>query len=225
MRRADRLFQLVQVLRNRRFATARGLAENLGVSERTIYRDVQDLQRSGVPIRGEAGVGYSLERGHELPPMRFTAEEVAALVLGSRMVQAWGDADLADAARSVLTKVESTLPEPLRQVLLDTPLFAPGTSWAAAKSTELGELRRAIDERRKVRLRYCRADGTESERTVLPVGLYFFGAKWLLAAWCELREEYRSFRIDRMLECQALPEHFQLGEDADLAGFLARSKE
>ena len=125
MRRADRLFRLVQLLRARRFATGEQIAGELGVSKRTVYRDVADLQGSGVPIKGEAGVGYRLERGYELAPLIFTSDELSGLVLGARIVSAWGDAELASAVASALTKIEAVLPEALRRVVLETPLFAP----------------------------------------------------------------------------------------------------
>src|SRR5512145_3071887 len=147
MRRADRLFRLVQHLRARRFATGDQIAEELGVSKRTIYRDVADLQGSGVPIRGEAGVGYRLERGYELAPLIFTSEELESLVLGARIVAAWGDGELAAAVGSAMTKVEAVLPEPLRRVVLETPLFAPELPGASAMAGELSVLRRAIAER------------------------------------------------------------------------------
>jgi predicted DNA-binding transcriptional regulator YafY len=134
MRRADRLFRLVQLLRARRFATGEQIADELGVSKRTIYRDVADLQGSGVPIRGEAGVGYRLERGYELAPLIFTSDELAGLVLGARIVAAWGDPDLASAVATAMTKVEAVLPEGLRRVVLDTPLSARSANGAWSTS-------------------------------------------------------------------------------------------
>lgn len=218
MRRADRLFQLVQILQARRFVTAAELADAVGVSRRTVYRDIQDLVGSGVPIRGEAGVGYQLQRGYELPPMTFTTEEIEALVLGCRMVESWGDPALAQAARGVLTKVERVVPEPLRRVLLETALFAPTRRVAAERSSGLGPLRRAVSDRRKVRLGYTRNDGECSVRVVRPLGLYFWGMSWSLAAWCELREDFRNFRVDRIHSAEVLDETF---EDVTLADFVA----
>ena len=154
MRRADRLFRIVQHLRRRRLTTARQLAGELAVSERTVYRDVADLVVSGVPIRGEAGVGYALERGFELPPLMFTEDELEALVLGVRVVESWGDASLAAAARAVVQKVEAVLPERLQDRVGKAPLFAPGFHVPAGSARELGTLRRAIRERRKARLSY-----------------------------------------------------------------------
>src|SRR5512134_1216729 len=164
MRRADRLFRLVQHLRARRFATGEQIAAELGISKRTVYRDVADLQGSGIPIRGEAGVGYRLERGYELAPLIFTSDELAGLVLGARIVSAWGDAELASAVGSALTKIEAVLPEALRRVVLETPLFAPEMPGASVMAGELTLLRRAIGERRLVHFRYAREDGAQSER-------------------------------------------------------------
>jgi predicted DNA-binding transcriptional regulator YafY len=223
MRRADRLFRLVQLLRARRFATGDQIARELGVSRRTVYRDVADLQGSGVPIRGEAGVGYRLERGYELAPLIFTSDELAGLVLGARIVAAWGDPDLAAAVASAMTKVEAVLPEALRRIVLETPLFAPGRPWASAMAGEVALLRRAISERRLVHFRYGREDGTESERDARPLGLYFWGRKWTLASWCELRADYRSFRPDRMRDLVLLDRSFDPDADGiSLAGFVAK---
>jgi len=223
MRRADRLFRLVQLLRARRFATGEQIADELGVSKRTIYRDVADLQGSGVPIRGEAGVGYRLERGYELAPLIFTSDELAGLVLGARIVASWGDPDLATAVASAMTKVEAVLPEGLRRVVLETPLFAPGRPWASAMAGEVALLRRAISERRLVHFKYGREDGEASERDARPLGLYFWGRKWTLAAWCELRNDYRSFRPDRMKELELLDTSFDPDTDGiSLAGFVAK---
>ena len=222
MRRADRLFRLVQLLRARRFATGEQIAGELGVSKRTVYRDVADLQGSGIPIRGEAGVGYRLERGYELAPLIFTSDELAGLVLGARIVSAWGDAELASAVASALTKIEAVLPEALRRVVLETPLFAPELPGASAMAGELALLRRAIGERHLVHFRYAREDGAESERDARPLGLFFWGRKWTLAAWCELRQDYRSFRPDRMQGVELLARSFDPADGISLAGFLAK---
>jgi predicted DNA-binding transcriptional regulator YafY len=222
VRRADRLFRLVQLLRARRFATGEQIAGELGVSKRTVYRDVADLQGSGVPIKGEAGVGYRLERGYELAPLIFTSDELAGLVLGARIVSAWGDAELASAVASALTKIEAVLPEALRRVVLETPLFAPELPGASAMAGELALLRRAIGERRLLHFRYAREDGAQSERDARPLGLFFWGRKWTLAAWCELRQDYRSFRPDRMQGVELLERGFDPADGISLAGFLAK---
>ena len=187
-----------------------------------MYRDVADLVGSGVPIEGEPGVGYRLRKGYELPPLTFNAEEITALVLGARMVQAWADDELAQAAGSALTKIEAVVPEPLRSMVTESTLFAPRGAWSRGMATELGLLRRAISDRRKLRFRYQREDGEASERTVRPLGLYFFGAKWLLASYCEMRADYRSFRIDRMDEHEVLTDTFDPADGIDLDTFLKR---
>ena len=225
MRRADRLFQLVQLLRARRFATGQQLADELGVSKRTVYRDISDLASSGVPIRGEAGVGYQLDRGFELAPLTFNGEEVQALVLGARMVSVYGDSELASSARSAMTKVEAVLPDPLRQVLLATPLFATERPGAPIVNGEMALLRRAITEQRRIHFAYERADGDKSARDVRPLGLYFWGRKWTLATWCELRNDYRSFRPDRMKDVALLEQRFDGSDGITLAGFLAKVEE
>lgn len=220
MRRADRLFQLVQTLRNRRFATGEELAEAVGVSTRTVYRDVRDLQYSGVPIRGEAGVGYRLERGFELPPLTFTTEELEGLVLGARFVAAWADRELAAAVGSAMTKIEAAIPSALREALLGTPLFAPGFDFASCMTAHMTELRRAISELRVIRFAYTRGDGERSQREVRPLGLLFWGSKWTLATWCELRGDYRSFRPDRISQLELTDRTFDGSRSPNLAEFL-----
>ncbi|MDD9970522.1 MAG: YafY family protein [Myxococcales bacterium] len=220
MRRADRLFHLVQLLRNRGFRTAAQLATEMQVSVRTVYRDVRDLVATGVPIEGEPGVGYRLGRGYELPPMTFNALEIEALVLGARMVQAWSDDELAGAARAAVAKVEAVLPTPLRDVLVRTALFAPTRHWAGVVTSDLSRLRHAISERRKLHLAYTRADGSKSARVVRPLGLYFWGDRWSLAAFCELRQAYRNFRPDRIQALKPLDETFDGLDGIHLEGFI-----
>jgi len=218
MRRADRLFQIIQYLRARRTTTAAALADELQVSERTIYRDIRDLVISGVPILGEAGVGYALRKGYELPPMMFDATEVEALVLGARMVQAWSDPELARAARSVIAKVQNVVPEQVRQRLEQTALFAYGPSHGMRESESshaLQVIRAAIADNRKAHYAYSKADGTPSERTVRPLGLFFWGKVWTLVAWCELRDDYRVFRVDRIDAIELLDETFTKDGEGD----------
>ena len=198
MRRADRLFQIVQFLRSRRITTARWLSDVLEVSERTIYRDIQDLMVSGVPIDGEAGVGYMIRRGYDLPPLMFTRDELTALTLGARILNSWADPGLAKAAQSVLSKVETVLPDALKGELDQTRLYSPFTQITPEVATTMGELRNAISLRYKVILNYARADRTKSQRCVWPLGLFFWGTVWTLGAWCEMRNAFRNFRLDRI---------------------------
>ncbi|VAW81094.1 Transcriptional regulator, DeoR family [hydrothermal vent metagenome] len=168
MRRADRLFQIVQFLRSRRVTTARWLSDVLEVSERTVYRDIRDLMASGVPIEGEAGIGYVIRRGYDLPPLMFTRDEIAALTLGARIVNSWADSGLAMAAQSVLSKVETVLPDFLKGELDQTRLFSPLVQIPAQVAAFMGELRSAVDCRNKVVIAYTRADGTDSKRIIWP---------------------------------------------------------
>lgn len=198
MRRADRLFQITQYLRGRRLTTARQLAEWLSVSERTVYRDVRDLSLSGVPVDGEAGVGYRIKPGYDLPPLMFTADEVEALVIGMRMVQAWGGPQLSASAAAALAKVVLALPRDKRDFVEATPLFAPNTRMDLQQGERLEQIRQAINSRHKLLLHYSDAQQRGSQRVVWPLALAFFGGSWLLAAWCEVREDFRSFRLDRV---------------------------
>ena len=219
MRRADRLFQIVSLLRRRRFVTAAQLAERLEVSERTIYRDVRDLVGSGVPIEGEAGVGYRLAKNFDLPPMMFNVDEIEALVLGARMVETWGDEDLRKAARSVLDKTESVLPPKLRPRIEDTALFALSFRVSEQARAVLGPIRKAVASRHKLALRYSDIEGKLSERVVRPLGLYFWGQTWTLGAWCELRTDFRNFRLDRVDEVEVLDERFEHESPVTLADY------
>jgi predicted DNA-binding transcriptional regulator YafY len=218
MRRADRLFQIVLFLRRRRVATARDLAQALEVSERTIYRDVEELSACGLPIEGAAGVGYRLRRGFDLPPLMFDREELQALRLGARMVRSWADAELSQAAANALRKIEAVLPEGM-----DDPgeaLYAPNLKPYPVRL--VGLLRRGVTEHRKARFAYTREDGTASDRTVWPLGLFYWGAVWTLVAWCELRNDFRSFRLDRIAEAEVTEEPFSLQPGQALEDFLAR---
>ncbi len=208
MRRADRLFRVVERLRRRGPVTAAALAEELEVSVRTVYRDVQDLVGSGVPILGEAGVGYALARGFDLPPLMFTEEEIEALVLGARIVESRADPALARAARDVLQKVEAVLPARLKARVEEAALFAPGFRSASA-GEGLTRLRGAIRQRRKVAFAYQDRSGAPTRRTVQPLGVFYWGATWSLGAWCELRTGFRNFRTDRIAELAVLDETFE----------------
>jgi len=209
LRRADRLFRLVQLLRRRRRpVTAAQLAERLEVAERTVYRDVRDLIASGVPIRGEAGVGYALDRSFDLPPVMFQADEIEALVLGMRVVHGWADEELIQAATRVLEKLRAVSPPHLAGHFADLRLAALNFNRSREDRRRLSTLRRALRAERKVRLRYATGDGRESERVVWPIGLAFIAPLWLVTTWCELRAAFRNFRLDRIRELEVLEETF-----------------
>ncbi len=200
MRRADRLFQIVQLLRGGRLVTAKMLADKLEVSERTIYRDIVDLQGSGVPVEGEAGVGYLMRDGYELPPLMFTRDEIASLVAGARMVRAWGGLSMARAAEEALVKIGAVLPDAKKPTVDATAIFAPSFEFAEEQRATLDVLDKAIDQSHKLTMDYTDAKGDATRRTVRPLGLYFWGKVWTLLAWCELRDDFRGFRVDRIVE-------------------------
>lgn len=198
MRRADRLFQIAQYLRGRRLTTAKQLSDWLAVSERTIYRDIRDLSISGVPVEGEAGVGYRIKAGFDLQPLMFSSDEIDALVIGMRMVQAWGGPQLAASAAASLAKITLALPKDKRDFVEATALFAPAFHIDPQHGERLEAIRQTIRQQRKLQLEYADVDSKMSQRVVWPLALYFFGGSWLIAAWCELRRDFRSFRLDRV---------------------------
>lgn len=198
MRRADRLFQIVQHFRSGRLLTAAELGEHLEVSPRTIYRDIADLQASGIPIDGEAGVGYVLKSGFDLPPIMFSREEVVALIAGARLVQAWGGAAMARAALQALEKIDSVLPDHIREQTGQVEIHAMSNGITKEVRQRIDELERAIQARHRTKLTYSDAQGEQSSRVVWPLGLWFWGKVWTLVAWCELRNDFRMFRIDRV---------------------------
>jgi predicted DNA-binding transcriptional regulator YafY len=224
MRRADRLFRIVQLLRGGRLQTARSLAQKLQVSERTIYRDVQDLQLSGVPILGEAGVGYTLRRDYDLPPLMFDSREITALVLGSRMVAAWGDAELASAANDALRKIEAVLTPALRDRIDAVPLHVPsyGLRNQGAAREVLEQLRGAIESSHVVQVIYGDEKDRMTERRLRPMALLFWGNVWTLVAWCELRVDFRSFRVDRFKSLRQLDETFAQERGQRYEDFLVK---
>ncbi len=210
MRRADRLFQIVQILRNQRLVTARQLAERLEVSERTVYRDIQDLSLSGVPVEGEAGVGYHLRYSLDIPPLMFTADELEALMLGARMLKAWGSPVLGSSAQSVLDKIQAVIPAELKPRLEQSKLFAPRFGERGEVDHCLDTCRTAIAEQRLLYLDYRKADETPSQREVKPLGLFFWGKVWTMTTWCTLRDDFRNFRIDRIQGIELQDETFDI---------------
>ncbi len=198
MRRADRLFQITQILRNKRLVTARQLAERLEVSERTIYRDIQDLSLSGVPIESEAGVGYMLRHTLDVPPIMFNSDELEALILGVKMISAWSGNNLACFAKSALDKIEAVIPEELKKHLDESKLFVPNFSSPSQHESNFDLLRQSINQKNVININYHKLNGEHSNRELCPLGLYFWGKVWTLVAWCQLRKSFRAFRIDRI---------------------------
>ena len=190
------------------------------MSERTVYRDVRDLQLSGVPIEGEAGVGYALRRGSDIPPLMFTRDELEALVIGARMVQAWTGPHMASSARQALTKIAAVLPEELKRRSRTSRVFAPAVEGHAVVAGRLDDLYGALKSHRVVQIDYRRADGQASERAVRPLCLAYWGPVWTLGAWCEMRNDFRNFRLDCIEGFRILDRTFTETPEISLAAFL-----
>jgi len=207
MRRADRLLQILQILRRERGPTSAGrMAEELEVSLRTLYRDMVALEASGVPVRGEAGVGYVLEDGYDMPPLMFTANELEAIMLGARLVDGQADDDLSRSAKDAIAKIAAVIPAPLRDHLVDTPLFAPHFVREPMPQADISDLRQALREEKQVHIEYRDLKGKRSKRTVWPIQISFFRNAVLLVGWCTLREAFRSFRVDGIEQHTVLDE-------------------
>ena len=221
MRRADRLFQILQYLRGGRLMTAAKLAEKLEVTPRTIYRDVAHLIGSGVPIDGEAGVGYLMRDGYDLPPLMFTHDEIVALVSGARILQTWGGTKMAAAAQEALIKIDTVLPEAARQQAgqvnvhtISTPMQAG--SWRGF----LDRFEAASEAHVRMQMTYADEAGCETERVVRPLGVRYWGQVWTAVCWCELRDGFRMFRLDRVIALQEL-DRFRPEKHQTLQAFLA----
>lgn len=226
MRRADRLFQLLTLLRNRRTAiTAAHLAEVLEVSERTVYRDVQSLMLTGVPIEGEAGVGYRLNRHFDLPPLMFSSDEIEALLLGTKMVQAWSDKQLAASASQAMQKILAVLPQNLRHLDEQLAFLVPDCHVDKELVAFSEEIRLATRSQLSLNIQYRRADGEYSSRVIQPLGLVYWGKVWTLVAWCEMRNEYRAFRLDRIQALQTTEQLFELTPEKNLKHYLEMEKQ
>lgn len=204
MRRADRLFQIVQILRRVSPVTAAQLAAELEVTTRTVYRDMADLIAQRVPVRGAAGFGYVLDDDFDMPPLMLTANEVEAAVLGAQWVAGRGDAALANAARDLLAKISAVVPDSLRPFVLEPSVGAAAFPTPLKDGLDMARTRAWIRSGRKLRLRYSNDNGRETNRTVWPVMLGYADTVQLLAAWCELRCSFRHFRTDRVLEAEFL---------------------
>jgi predicted DNA-binding transcriptional regulator YafY len=199
MRRADRLFQIIQILRRgKRPVTADAIAEELETSKRTVYRDIADLIGQRAPIRGEAGVGYILEDGFDLPPLMLTPDEIEAAVLGAQMVAARGDPALRRAAEDLIAKIGLVIPENLRPLVVEPATRAAPNRNAVPDNIDMAGVRRAIRAGCKVVLTYRDEQERETGRTVWPFAIGYYETTRLVMAWCEMRQDFRSFRTDRV---------------------------
>ena len=209
MRRAERLFQIVQLIRGRRLSTASCLAGRLEVSERTVYRDVAELMAQGVPIEGEAGVGYRMQSGFDLPPLMFTKQEAQALVASVRLAQPRLDVALAAHAEGAMSKILAVLPGAERAAAESLAIYAPPVGPDDATRRRLETLRIAAEGRHLVRIAYVDLQERRSERAIRPLGCFYWSAVWTLAAWCETRNGFRNFRVDRIERLDVLDERFR----------------
>ena len=219
MRRADRLFEILQLLGGGRLRTAKDLAQRLEVSTRTIWRDVSDLQAQGVPIDGARGAGYLLRETFFLPPLALKVTEMEALSWGVQFIETYGDELLAEAARELRIKIHSVSPE--GRVNRQTTMSAFASTHSRSAKAVLRCAREAIVQRNKLRFVYRNLRDHDSERTVRPLSLEFWGNVWTLTAWCELREDFRVFRCDRIEGCRVLTDRFKVESGKRLEDFVA----
>jgi predicted DNA-binding transcriptional regulator YafY len=210
MRRADRLLRIIQILRrHRRPVIGRVVADELEISLRTLYRDIADLVTDGVPIRGEAGVGYVLGEGYDLPPLMFTADELEALMLGLRWVQRRGDKALIQAATDTVAKIGTVLPADLKPLLFDASLIVSPFKEIFSDTVDVAMIRKAIREQRKLRVVYKDEKSRETHRIIWPIGISYFDSQRLVFGWCELRSGFRAFRTDRIINAETISEKYK----------------
>jgi predicted DNA-binding transcriptional regulator YafY len=222
VRRADRLFDIIQVLRVAgKPMTAAAIAERLEVTVRTIYRDIATLQARRIPIEGAPGIGYVLRHGFDLPPLMFTADEIDAISVGARLVRRLRDPGLLQAADSVLAKIATVLPDALRPGVVSAPFYVSDGSAVVPEGIDLADIRRAIRETRKLRISYADAGGRLSHRTVWPIAMAYYVDVTLLGAWCELRGDYRHFRVERIVTSAILTETFSTAGGKLMEGWFA----
>ncbi|MGB5959823.1 MAG: YafY family protein [Coleofasciculaceae cyanobacterium] len=226
MRKADRLFQLVNLIRSHQPITAEQLAERIGVSVRTIYRYIDDISVSGIPVYGESGIGYVMDKDFELPPLTLNQDELAALMLGVEMLsRATGD-DLAAAAKTLLSKIGAVLP-PRSFDPTHTPVRALGESLNDQSLKYWNDLYRAIQQKQAIRIVYLSLSEQLSQRVIFPLGLFYWGGKWTVGTWCQLRNSYRDFRVDRIKSLDFASD-FESSEEITLEAYttfqLARIK-
>jgi predicted DNA-binding transcriptional regulator YafY len=209
MRRSDRLFDIIQRLRTApQPTTAAALAGGLEVTVRTVYRDIATLQARRVPIEGAPGIGYVLRKSFDLPPLNFTIDEIEAIAVGARMVHRLKDPKLQAAAQSVLAKVTVAVPERLRPHIADAPIYVSPGMTAEAQGADLAEVRAAIRDSRKLYIAYADEQGRRTNRTIWPIAMAYYVDVTLVGAWCELRADYRNFRVERIASSRVLEEHF-----------------
>lgn len=222
MRRADRLIQMVQFLRSRsRAVTGQQIADEFGICTRTVYRDMQALMDSHVPISGEAGVGYVIDKRYYMPPVAFDVDELEAIGLGIAMVRQWTDAEFAHKADSAFVKIHAVLPAEIQSEMQQITTYSIPDANLIPWTVSFSQLREAIRERRKVVIAYSDERGRKSKRTLRPLALIFATPVWVLASWCETRRDFRNFRLDRMTSLELNDDVFEHEEDKNLDAYKA----
>lgn len=220
MRRADRLIKITHFLRRRRRAvTAKRIAEEFDICTRTVYRDIQDLMDSGVPIAGEAGVGYLIDKQYYLPPVTFDTDELEAIALGISMVRQWTDDKFAAQASNAFDKIQAVLPAKLQGEIQQITTYSMPTKPPLPWTVSFSDLRECIRTRRKIQIDYSDQDDKSTSRTVRPLALVFFSPVWLLTSWCEKRHDFRHFRLDRIQALQQCDDTFDDEVDKNLAAY------
>jgi predicted DNA-binding transcriptional regulator YafY len=226
MRRADRLFDVIQLLRTaKKPVTAAAIAEELEVTVRTIYRDVATLQARRVPIEGAPGLGYVLRKGFDLPPLMFTVDEIEAITVGAKLVRRLRDSELQQAAARVLDKVSVVLPESLRSHVDSAPFYVSRGDAVDPTGVDAAQVRSAIRDRRKMRIAYVDEKSRRTRRTIWPLAMAYYVDVTLVGAWCELRKDFRNFRVERIAASRVLAARFQDHNGQLLAQWLALPKD
>lgn len=218
MRKADRLFQLVNLIRRQQPVSAAALAEQLQVSVRSVYRYIDDLSVSGVPVYGEPGIGYSLQPGFELPPLHLSPEEVDALQFAVTILSRIAGHEMAGAARSLSAKILASLPDERRHP--EPALFSYAMGLSDQHKGFWEQLRQAISAGQWVSVVYCSLQGHLSERKIFPLGLFYWGGKWTLGGWCALRADYRDLRVDLIQQLSSCASPLSLPEKVNLAAYI-----
>jgi len=223
MRRADRLIKITHFLRQKRRAvTAKQIAEAFDICTRTVYRDIQCLMDSNVPIMGEAGVGYMIDKQYYLPPITFDADELEAIGLGVSMVRQWTDNKFANKAESAFEKIQAVLPAELQGELQQITTYAVATPSPVPWTVSFSELRECIRGRRKIHIVYVNENKQVTTRTLRPLAMFFFSPIWLLTSWCEKREDFRNFRLDRIQNLTLGENTFENEQDKSLTTYIAK---
>lgn len=221
MRRADRLIKIVHYLRRmRRAVTANRIAEDFGICQRTVYRDIHDLMNAGVPIFGEAGVGYVIDKKYHMPPVMFDQDELEAISLGIGMVRNWTDNEFAAKAASAYEKIQAVLPDNLLNELHQLTIFSAPSAAKKPWRVDFSAIRECIRNSQKIEFAYIDSRERATQRKVRPLALIFFGPVWLLVSWCETRKDFRSFRLDRMNKLKILPAQFKDEKDKNLNAYI-----